>query len=273
MGRDSTRIHKGVPMRDALFLGWSRAALAVVLLAAGTTASAQIPGTFYLQQGTEPPGAIGAGRLLRGGPVKGFFQPVEVRAPAGVEVSLVEAGDFEQPQPAPRLVGLLIGGVYRLRVTGIRGSEGMEVYPTIEIIDRTYAPEREAWRFPIPVEMTQEDLELALEGKFVTRVIYLEDPDQAVPAVQDPNSLGGFDVPPGTNVLEIADRMGRPVAILRLGGRLPDLSQGLDQAFIGPEIPWIRFHKPPAPAVENGRAALRPFDTLPGTTSGEEYLR
>ena len=43
-------------------------------------------------------------------------------------------------EPAPRRVGLLIGAVYRLRVTNIPRAEGMEVFPTIEVIDRTFAP-------------------------------------------------------------------------------------------------------------------------------------
>ena len=41
---------------------------------------------------------------------------------------------------ALRKAGLLIGSVYRLRVTSIPLAEGLEVFPTIEVIDRLYAP-------------------------------------------------------------------------------------------------------------------------------------
>ena len=96
-------------------------------------------------------------------------------------LSLAAAGEFEAERPAPRTVGLLIGAVYRLRVTHIRLAEGLEVYPTIEVVDRLYAPPGQERRFAIPVDLTDEDLRLALDGKFVTRVIYLEDPRTALP--------------------------------------------------------------------------------------------
>ena len=64
---------------------------------------------------------------------------------------------------------------------------------------------------------------MALNGKFVTRVIYLEDPLNAVPVAtgaDKPQSF--FEVRPTDDPLAIADQLGRPVAILRLGGRLPE---------------------------------------------------
>ena len=133
-----------------------------------------------------PPGAIGSRQLQRGGPLAGFFQPVEIKAPAGVSISLAVANQFGPPQKAPRRVGLLIGSVYRLRVTNIPlpQAEGMEIFPTIEVIDRTYAPADQQVRFAIPVEIALQDIELAMQGKFVTRVIYLEDPHNALPTPQ-----------------------------------------------------------------------------------------
>ena len=54
-----------------------------------------------------PPGAIGSQQLQRGGPFPGFFQPVEIKAPDGVLISLAEEGRFGEPQKAPIRVGLL----------------------------------------------------------------------------------------------------------------------------------------------------------------------
>ena len=126
-------------------------------------------------------------------------------------------------------MGLLIGAVYRLRVTHIRLAEGLEVYPTIEVVDRLYAPPGQERRFAIPVDLTDEDLRLALDGKFVTRVIYLEDPRTALPVRVPASGQNWFDIVPGQDPLAVADGLGRPVAILRLGGRVPD--QGPDPAF------------------------------------------
>ena len=43
----------------------------------------------YLNKSDSPPGLIGQRQLERGGPLPGYFQPVEVTAPAGTLVSVV----------------------------------------------------------------------------------------------------------------------------------------------------------------------------------------
>lgn len=172
-------------------------------------------------QGVAPPGAIGSQQLQRGGPLCGYFQAVEIRAPQGATVSMAVEGSFEQPRPTPTSVGMLIGPIYRVRVMNIPLAPGVEVFPTIEVVDRIYAPPGQELRFAIPVELTSEELQLAAAGKFVTRVIYIEDPHAAVPVAQDEEHQSWFDVGPGKNPLAVARNLGRPVAILRLGGRLP----------------------------------------------------
>jgi len=170
----------------------------------------------------------------------GFFQPVEIKAPAGASISLAVTNQFGPALKAPCRVALLIGSVYRLRVTNIPlpQGEGMEIFPTIEIIDRTYAPTDQQLRFAIPVEIAAQDIELALQGKFVTRVIYLEDPRHALPT-RSSGDQSWFDVEQGRDPLAVADEWGRPVAILRLGGRVPD--QGPDPNFYFGSPAWIAY--------------------------------
>jgi len=216
------------------------AALALGWLGVASPAAAQQPGVHYLHQGVMPPGAIGGRQLQRGGPLPGYFQPVEIKAPQGALVSLAVAGTFDGPKPAPRRTGFLIGQVYRMRVTNIHLHPGMEVFPTIEVTDRLYPPRGQETRFAIPIELTQEDLELALQGKFVTRVIYLEDPRRALPVAEDPQRQEWFEIGPGRDPLAAADALGRPVAILRMGARLPD-AQGPDMQFLFGCPPFIEF--------------------------------
>jgi hypothetical protein len=175
--------------------------------------------------------------------LRGFFQPVEIKAPAGALVSLAAAGQFDQAQEAPLGVGLLIGQVYRLRVMNIPLKTGLEVFPTIEVIDRLYPPAGEQRRFAIPIELTQQDLELALEGKFVTRVIYLEDPRWALPVREDPGAQNWFEAGPGRDPLAVADALGRPVAILRLGGRLPEEAEGPEMGFLFGCPPFVEYQR------------------------------
>lgn len=217
-------------------------AIALLDLATGL---AQEPAVHYWHAGVMPPGAIGCRQLQRGGPLAGYFQPVEIKAPPGVSISLAVANQFLPGEAAPRRVGLLIGSVYRLRVANILRAEGSEVFPTIEIIDRTYAPGGQELRFPIPVEIALQDLGLALEGKFVTRVIYVEDPHNASPVRYD-GEQPWFEVGPGRDPLAAADVLGRPVAILRIGGRIPDAGPDPNYFFGSPA--WVRY--PPRTALE-----------------------
>jgi len=224
-------------------LGKSRVGKAaiVALWILGTAAwrPAQPPGEHYLHHGVMPPGAIGGRQLQRGGPLPGFFQPVEIKVPHGALISLADDGQFDAARPGPRKAGLMIGAVYRLRVSGIRLAEGQEVFPTVELIDRLYTPADQQQRFPIPIDIAEEDLRLALDGKFVTRVIYVEDPLRALPARDSAPATLWFEAAPGQDPLAVADGLGRPVAILRLGARLPDPSEMADGSFFFGSPPWM----------------------------------
>ena len=228
--------------------------LAVIgILSLIALAKAQEPNAHFWHFGAMPPGAIGGRQLLRGGPLPGYFQPVEIRVPHGVTISLAKQCQFDEPQSDLRKAGLLIGSVYRLRLTNLPFAEGVEVCPTIEMIDRIYAPIGQETRFTIPVEISAEDIRLAAEGKFLTRVIYLEDPMRALPVDENVTTpQRSIDVAVGQDPLVVADRLGRPVAIVRIGGRLPDASLGPDpQYFFGSP----RFVDYPAEKNPSGQAA------------------
>ena len=232
----------------------------IVWLSATAVAWSQTPPVHYQHAGDMPPGAIGLRQLARGGPLRGYFQPVRVLAPTGVSISTANTGIFDPGQPAPLTVGLMIGEAYRFRVTGIPRYEGYEVYPTIEVVDRMYPPPGQKSRFPIPIELTLEELQMALAGKMVTRVIYIEDPRTALPLPEEPSFQRYFEVLPGEDSLEVADRLGRPVAILRMGSRLPSL-EGPDAAFLFGSPPLERYVLPvvsqPPARVENPANAVQ----------------
>ncbi|MCC7475082.1 MAG: hypothetical protein IT425_06775 [Pirellulales bacterium] len=213
-------VHKRSPRRTRVegILRWA----VLVFCATGHAALAQEPPRHGLNAGAMPPGAIGSQRLHRGGPLPGYFQPVKIRAPEGARISLATEEGFSEGASNNMLVGLAIGPVYRLRVVDAANSEGMDIFPTLEVIDRTYPPSKLALRYPIPIELTQDEMELAAHGAFVTRVIYVEDPQQSLPIARQANGeQPWFEAPKGEDPLVTADRHGRPVAILRLGARTP----------------------------------------------------
>lgn len=210
-----------------------------------------------------PPGAVGAWRVERGGPIRGYFQQVELKAPEGVQIALAADGNFTESQDAPVKVGMLVAPVYRLKVTNVPNRDGEELFPTIEIVDRVYPPRGKHRQFPIPVELTETDLNLALDGNFVTRVIYIEDPTAALPRAEG-QEQSWFDAGPGANPVEVADRLGRPVAILRMGGVTPDPFEGPDMRFLNGCPPFTVFQpytqvtdaaREPSPAQASEEAA------------------
>lgn len=203
--------------------------------------------------GHMPPGALGQARLSGRGPVAGYFQPVKIRGPKGVQFTLSQSGTFTDEQPE-LFAGLMIGAVYRFRITRIPLLEGAELYPTVEVIDRTYPPNGLAWKYPIQVQLDQEDLDSALEGKMVTRVIYLEDPQTATPIVQKPETQRPMEISADQDPLEVADRMGRPVAIVRIGSVTPPTSPVLMPSFVFGDPPWTPGIQTPAAQTNSPQA-------------------
>lgn len=218
----------------------------LVSLACGSSAVAQQRPVHWLTASAMPPGAIGSLRLHRGGPLSGYYQPVRIRAPQGVRIALAGNHDLADRSPGDLLVGMQIGPVYQLRVGGVPNLPGVEIFPTVEVIDRLYPPPGLALRYPIPVELTQEELEMAAAGAFVTRVIYVEDPKQALPVTQPTSSVASsrsgeqpwIEAPLGEDPLVTADRRGRPVAILRMGGRVPSADMQVASDCAAPPFIW-----------------------------------
>ncbi|MDR2441039.1 MAG: hypothetical protein LBE12_16890 [Planctomycetaceae bacterium] len=192
-----------------------------------------------------------------------YFQPVKINAPEGTKIALAIDDQFVQRQATPYAVGLIIGNDYRLRITDIPFQPGREVFPTVKIIARTYPPQGLELEFPIRIDITQEDLELALDGKFVTRVIYLENPQTAMPVRSDLGTQISTDVSGGVNPVTAAATMGQPVAIVRIGGRIPNTLGVTDPAFFHGSPSWIAFEKTPSNRYEMTRYQNTPRQKIP----------
>jgi hypothetical protein len=238
--------------------------LFVALASVAASAAKAEPPRHFLHAGAMPPGVIGARQLQRGGPLPGYFQPVEIRLPQGGKVAFAMEVGFSDSQDLPAKAGMLIGSVYRLKVTDIPRHEGEELYPTIEVIDRLYPPLGQELKFPIPIEIAQEDLEAAFQGKFVTRIIYLENPRGAYPRPEDPNAQHTLQVSAHDDPLVVADRIGRPMAILRIGGRTPDDPTDPGPAFLYNSPPLLRI-RPRA-----NQLPTNPTTSLPSPQKGRE---
>jgi len=169
-----------------------------------------------------PPGAIGGPGRLQPGPcpdarLPAGIQPVEVRGPAGTLLAIETAAGWTPLRPGPLRMGLVVGRPYRLRVGGIPGREGEELFPSIRVLARLATPAGMDWRFPVEIVIDQDDLATASSGAHVRRVVYAScEADHT-----DPVPAGWFDVKPGHDALAVAATLGDPVAEMVLGDRVP----------------------------------------------------
>ena len=247
---DSDRRLGGTPIRRTIiamrFLPHRPLLPALLLLAATASASlaqehplrvAPQPGRFTPLNQHEVPGKVGRWNVIAKPSLYGYFQPLRIELPSEGLVSFYTP---EQPQPvlthAPAQAAMLIGPVYRLKIAGLPEYPGVELYPTIEVTDRLHPPAGQENEWPIPVDITTEEIEAVLQDRMVTKVIYLENPQRASLLNPDDDGIITFDAQGRDNLLDAADQLGRPVAILRIGGRTPDPNNPLD-ILDGPPAP------------------------------------
>lgn len=169
-----------------------------------------------------PPGVAGVMAVQAGKVLPHTVQPVRIHLPStGVVTFFDQAPDRPVEQAAPAQAGVIVGPMYRLKLAGLPEFPDVEFYPSIELIDRLHPPPGLAERFPVEIEFDQKELAHAANGRLVTKVVYLEQPDR-VPTQHLRGDPRVIDLAPFQNAIAEADLLGRPIAIVRLGGRTPD---------------------------------------------------
>ncbi len=205
-----------------LALGPLATAVLIVASSAGFSrqaAAANPAGTFA---STSLTGAIGAPGWLQHGPcpetlLPDRVQPVEIRGPEGLLMAIETAEGWSMLRPGPLRMGLVVGQPYRLRIGGIPGRDGEELFPSVRVLAKLAAPPGMAWRFPVEIVIDEDDLESAATGGHVRRIVYASCESEQ----PDPVPAGWFDVKPGDDALEVARTLGDPVAEVVLGNRQP----------------------------------------------------
>src|SRR5688572_24489450 len=129
-----------------------------------------------------------------------------------------------EPLVVPGRQDFYQGAIYRLKLTNIPGRPGVELYPTLEIAPVTPRTDAYLAHSPIPVQFTEEDFDQVLSGNFVTKVIYLPDPEFQELALAGVETLVSTRLDPGVDPIAEADRRGSILAILRMGNK--DLEPG-----------------------------------------------
>ncbi|MEE2640822.1 MAG: hypothetical protein VX768_09365 [Planctomycetota bacterium] len=111
------------------------------------------------------------------------------------------------------------GGVYRLKITNIEGFEDKTLYPSLEVGPITPRTSAFVAHSAIPIQFTNEDFTQVTTGNFVTKVIYIPDPEFQELAIAGIDTLVSTRLDPGVDPIVEADRRGSILAIIRMGNK------------------------------------------------------
>jgi hypothetical protein len=148
----------------------------------------------------------------------------------GVQVTwdVSGSGTFDStPLVIPGRQDFYQGAIYRLKLTNIPGRAGVQLYPTLEIAPVTPRTDAYLAHSPIPVQFTEEDFDQVVSGNFVTKVIYLPDPEFQELALAGVETLVSTRLDPGVDPIAEADRRGSILAIVRIGNKNLELNAGV----------------------------------------------
>jgi uncharacterized repeat protein (TIGR01451 family) len=144
----------------------------------------------------------------------------------GLRVTFYQGRQPPRTYDAPAVVGVRPGYTYRVQLGNLPNHPGVSLFPTLEVYGSLHlGPKHNAGQFPLPLPLTEMDIASALAGNLVTKVIYLEDPDRAIPTATQPGELLETQVLHERDLMREARARGRPIAIYRLGGRVPTLDE------------------------------------------------
>lgn len=167
------------------------------------------------------PGNVAFTSLLANPQWVGRVQPVKLMLPEKTIVSTWQ-GSWVECEYADPTVATSIGPIYQVRIKGEFRTRIFDLFPTLEMVSCLNPPAELQLRFPVLVAISEDDIEQALAGRLVTKVIYVENPEMALPYRQLCNGQQAFfDVTNLEDPIKTASRLGRPIAIVRLGTRQP----------------------------------------------------
>jgi uncharacterized repeat protein (TIGR01451 family) len=178
-----------------------------------------------------PPATLGVPRAMPGAEVlqPGMGAPIpaplvatKFLVPAGVRVIAYPGSPASRMFDGTATIGLRPGYSYRFELTNLPFNPGVSLFPEVEVRG-TLVPRAgmKYMDYPIPVVLSQADIERILKGAVLTKVIYLEDPEKALPA--QVNAHAPVEMPDNHDeaAIKAALANGRLMAIVRVGNRKP----------------------------------------------------
>jgi uncharacterized repeat protein (TIGR01451 family) len=177
------------------------------------------PGAAPLGVPRTAPGLLEPGM---GAPIPAPLVAAKFLVPKGVRVTAYPGASFSRMYETPNVMGLRPGYVYRFELSNLPYAPGQTIYPEVEMRGTLVPrPGMKYMDYPIPLAFSEADIAQVLKGVVITKVIYLEDPEKALPT-EVPRDAS-IEMPDYTepDAVKAATANGRLMAIVRVGNRKP----------------------------------------------------
>lgn len=199
------------------------------------------PGPGVMNVGTGAPAGGMYGGAMMGNPYGNTIQTVQVLfdRPEMMQVNwdVTAVGMYDSASlVVPGRQNFQLGAIYRLKISGIERRPALELYPTLEIGPGSQRTAAYLAHSAIPIQLTQEDFDQVTAGNFVTKVIYVPDPEYQELALAGVDTLVSTRLDPGVDPVVEADRRGAILAIVRIGNKdlgLPGTDDGMNAGMAG----------------------------------------
>ncbi len=141
-------------------------------------------------------------------------------APEGIKTTIYPGNNRQVTLSEKQMVGMRPGYVYRVKMNHIPENLEAELYPTLEVRGSLQMPKvANPMNFPAPIRIHKLEIESALKGNLITKVIYLEDSEKAESVTTTIENPIESYVPADSNLVQDARNRGRVMVIFRMGGK------------------------------------------------------
>ena len=140
------------------------------------------------------------------------------KGPDGMSIGWqINGGYAENQLIAPGRYDFAQGQIYRLKLAGIPDRPDLVLYPTLHVYPA--GPQTDAFlsHSPVPLQITDQDLQQVASNNFLTKVVYLPDPQHQELAIAGVDTLVSTQLDPGADPIAEADRRGTIMLVLRVG--------------------------------------------------------
>jgi uncharacterized repeat protein (TIGR01451 family) len=142
--------------------------------------------------------------------------------PPGMRVTCYQGPARPRSFDAPVAIGMRPGYIHRVQLSHLPQQPAISIYPSLEVRNTlSVSPKLSASAYPAPVVLTEADIASIVAGNLITKVVYLEDPDRALPVPSQPGRpVVELPLPPDRDLEAEARDRGRPMLVVRMGGRI-----------------------------------------------------